>query len=140
MIGTYSLTTETKAIAETISNSIEDIKIEMSKHLEKITDDVYEGLVQKFQDNFAYDNEHNYLESIAYEVRQIMRDLLSGDLNQIKQLNIISEYTFDKLHLIRLKIWETCAKDIENCIISEQKKQIEELRNKVKMYINRNNY
>ena len=140
MIGTYSLTTDTKNIAETIANSIEDTKTEMAKSLKKITDDIYEGLVEKFQEHFAYDNEHNYLESIAYEVRQIIRDLLVGDLNQIKQLNIISEYTFDKLHLIRLKIWETCSKDIENCIISEQKKKIEELRHQVKMYQNRNNY
>jgi len=140
MIGTYSMTTETKAIAETIANAIERTKTEMSKELKKITDHIYEELVEKFNENFAYDNEHNYLESIAYEVRQIMRDLLVGDLNQIKQLNIISEYNFDKLHLIRLKIWETCSKDIENCIISEQKKNIEELKNQVQMYQNRNNY
>lgn len=140
MIGIYSMTTETKAIAETIENSIEDTKTEMAKSLKKITDDIYDGLVEKFQEHFSYDNEHNYLESIAHEVRQIMRDLLSGDLNQIKQLNIISEYTFDKLHLIRLKIWETCSKEIEDCIISEQKKKIEELRKEIKFHNTRSNY
>jgi hypothetical protein len=140
MIGTYSMTTDTKFIAEKISDAIESTKTEMSKELRKITDHIYDGLVEKFSDHFAYDNENNYLETIAYEVRQIMRNLLVGDINQIKQLNIISEYTFDRLHEIRLKIWETCSKEIESCIISEQNKKIEELRKQIQMYENRNNY
>jgi hypothetical protein len=140
MIGTYSMTTETKNIALKIEEAIEETKIEMSKKLNKITDEIYERLVTKFQDHFSYDNSQNYLESIAYEVRNIMRNLLCGDVNQIKQLNIVSEYTFDSLQEIRLKIWETCGNEIENCIISEQKKQIESLRREVKNFQDRFNY
>jgi len=140
MIGTYSMTTETKNIALKIGEAIESVKTEMEKDLKSITDDIYGNLVEKFNDHFSYDNENNYLESIAYEVRNIMRDLLAGDIDQIKNLDIVSEYTFDKLHCIRLKIWETCGKDIENCIISEHNKKIEELRKEIKYLKNRINY
>ncbi len=140
MIGTYSMTTETKNIAETIEKSIDSVKGDMSKKLKSITDDIYEDLRSKFDEYFSYDNSQNYLESISYEVRNIMRDLLAGDIEQIKNLNIVSEYTFDKLHFIRLKIWETCSKDIENCIITEQNKKIEELRKEIKYLKQRNDY
>jgi hypothetical protein len=83
-------------------------------------------------------NKYNYLLSIADEVRKIMTNLLAGDIDQIKELNIIDEYTFDRLHEIRLKIWETCGNQIENSIIFEQKKQIESLRKEIKFC--RNDY
>lgn len=140
MIGTYSMTTDTKNIADTIERAIYSVKEDMAKKLKGITDDIYEDLRAKFDEYFSYDNSQNYLESISHEVRNIMRDLLAGDIDQIKQLNIVSEYTFDKLHFIRLKIWETCSKDIENCIIKEQNKKIEEMRKEIKYLRQRNDY
>jgi hypothetical protein len=139
MIGSYSMTTETQQIAETIERAIEDTKTQMAPELKRITENIYQGLVESFNDYFSQDNSQNYLESIAHEVRNIMKNLLAGDLNEIKDLDILSEYTFDKLHEIRLKIWETCGNELEKCIISNQKKQIEQL-TKENEYLNNRSY
>lgn len=132
MIGTYSMSTETQAIADTIEKVIEDTKESMKPKLKKFSDEIFDALVNNYDCFFSMNNKDNYLLSISHEVRKIMTNLLAGDIDQIKQLNIIDEYTFDRLHEIRLKIWETCSKEIENSIIHEQKKQIESLRQEVK--------
>lgn len=140
MIGTYSLTLETKAIADLIENSIIESKNELAKHMEKFCNEVYDTLHNKIESHLAYDNAENFKLTIAYEVRNIMKNLLVGDLSQIKDLSILSEYTFDRLHEIRIKMWETCGEEIEKSIITEMHKQIIELKRQVENYRRRDNY
>ena len=137
MIHGSNLSEQTNEIGNIIERAADDAKKSLKKKLEDTVIDIYDELARRVDDNFSYDTCSWFKYSVAHEVKQIITGLLIGDMKTIKNLDIVSEYTFDRLHEVRMKIWETCSEGIEQSIIKEQKEQIEDLSKQVLYYRNR---
>jgi hypothetical protein len=132
MLG-HDLSEETKT---DIENQIDSAYLEIKgkKFIDKFIDDLKENFQDYVDSYLKYDSLENYKHRLAYEVHQVMTKLLLGDIEILEALRIPTEFTFDSLHEIRLKIWEICATDIENSIINAQLKEIEQLEKDIKFY------
>lgn len=134
MIHAAALSEETQKISNIIKNVIENSKENYKEQIKSFSDDIYANLMESIDSWFSYNCFDTYRENVAYEVRKIITALLAGEQETIKQLDIVSEYTFDKLHEIRMKIWKTCSFGIEESIIKQYQEKIDYLEKEVKFY------
>lgn len=132
MIMSHDLSEQTQQLSETIYKSADQALEKLSENfIKKISDKIYQELHDSFNCWFASNLEQNFLESVKYEVRGILSEFLSGNVDIMKKVNLLDEYTFDKLHEIRLAIWKAGSKEIEQSIISIQEKRIKDLQEKL---------
>jgi len=127
MIHSHQLSEETKKFASMLQDAGDKARSELEEDLKKVSDGIYDRMIEHLHQWFSYNLEESYRQHIAHEVRYILRELLNGNLEYIKNINLLSHYTFDNLHEIRLAIWRAAGQDIEHSIIHEQEKQIKEL-------------
>jgi hypothetical protein len=132
MIYAHQLTEETQKLANMIEEAAHYAKDKISTEvLKNLSDKLYDNMHEVFNEWFSYNLRDNFMLRVAYEVNHILRELLNGNLEVIKNINLISDYTFDNLHEIRLGIWKAAGQDIEGSIVREQQKQIDELKKRV---------
>ncbi len=137
MIHSSDLTDETKKFADLLEQAGDYARKEIEEDLKKISENIYERMYETFDIWFSQNIKDNFMQSVAHEVRSIMVNFLSGNLDTIKNCNLLSDFTFDNLHNIRLAIWKAAGTDIETSIISEQDKQIDRLKREIDMLRNR---
>lgn len=134
MIHSSDLSPEANRFADLLEQAGDHAKSEIKEDLNKIAENIYEKMYETMDLWFASNIRDNFLQTVAYEVSGIIRDLLSGNIDAIKKCYITSEYTFDNLHNIRLAIWKAAAVEVEYSIIKEQANQIAKLRMDVEHY------
>ena len=127
MIYSASLTEETQKFASLLAEAGDKARAEISEDLQKASNTIYENMMESLESWFSDHISENFKLQVAHEVRYLMRNLLSGNLEVIKDICLLSDYTFDNLHEIRLAIWRAAGQDVEGSIIRQQQKQIDEL-------------
>lgn len=113
-------------IAEFLSTTLKDSKI-----VKKFFDDLYCEFQSTLDNYIEGDQSCNYRIRVSQEITRVINGILSGNECIIKSLELDTEYTFDDLHNVRLKIWETCSNDIQNSIINAQNSEIKYLRDRI---------
>lgn len=127
MIYSSSLTEETQKFASLLEEAGDRARAEISEDLKKVSNTIYENMMENLESWFSDHIQENFKLQVAHEVRHLLSNLLNGNLEVIKDICLLSDYTFDNLHEIRLAIWRAAGQDVEGSIIREQKKQIDEL-------------
>lgn len=123
----------TEKISFAIYESIEKTREDFKKRTVKIAEDIQNELMLNIDCYLAENIQYLYEQNVKNEVRKVVTALLLGNDETIKKFNLDSKYTFDRLHEIRMKIWETCSTSIEGSIIEEQQNTIHLLRKKIKI-------
>jgi len=129
MIPSY-LSDTTKELTNSIGFFIEKT-INESKVTKNIFDSLHDSFQNSINDWVKLNTEDTINYHICYEVEKIIRELLLGNLDTINKLRINTEYTFNDLHKIRLKIAEVCGDDLKNILIKTQEKEIKELKEEI---------
>lgn len=126
---------------ENIKNELNDLFSSMEKSssdIEKKFKSLLEDFIQQSWNNFdeylQNDARYGYERWIRQTCNEIIEGLLSGETKWLKNQNIISEYNWEKIQKIRLKIWETAGGEIANSTIKALQDEVERLKKDVKHY------
>jgi hypothetical protein len=127
---------------ETVRTEIDDMfsSLEKSKNsIEKQFKNLLEDFISQSWNNFDYylttDARYNYESWIRKTCNDIVESLLSGETEWLKDQRIISEYGWEKLRKIRLKIWKEAGGEIANSTIAALLKENEELKRERDRYL-----
>lgn len=125
----------------TMIQSLEDAKEEIKKKYISILEDFNHEAFERFDYHIESGMQYGYERWIRQTCDEIVEGLLSGDTRWLKHQNIISEYSWDKLKMIRLAILKSSGGEIENCTIKSQQEEIEKLKKDLEFERKmRNNY
>lgn len=109
-------------------SSMEKSKSGIEKKFKCLLQEFVEESWNNFDDYLTTDARYRYEHWIRQTCDEIIESLLSGETRWLKDQHIISEYTWEKLQKVRLKIWETAGGEIANCTINALQKEIEYLK------------
>ncbi len=109
---------ETTKAVKIISDALDaavDLNREKIKSLvDGYADDFYQAVVESIYCDASFGIEQH----IRREVKNRITKIIKGDLDAIKDADILSEYSYGDIHAMRMKIWETCSESIEKHLIT----------------------
>lgn len=127
------LSEETRSEVAKISEKVlEDII--RSGVIEDFIKDLYDKIQKTIEAHLAVDTQVNLCRKISEEVDRVIKKLLIGDIEILKTLNLDTEYTFDSLDLIRLKIFEKFGDSISKTVVKDLQGKIGHLEKELKQY------
>ncbi len=125
-----NLTESQEKAVEVLTESFDRLTENMKEPIKKFTESINDRLVFYIEDYLS--------ENIKYIIRESINDnllaLLSGDMQSLKRMAVISEYNWTAIDDVRMKIWQECAPDIEKSLIKKLESDIERLKDRIKYY------
>ncbi len=123
---------EIDLLCESFVKSRSEIEEKFKSLIEDLLDKSWMNFYSFLEDDSAYCIDR----WIRERADSIVQGILNGETKWLKDQKIISEYTWDRIHLIRMAVLESCGDDITKKLINDlketiddQKKEIQQLRN-----------
>lgn len=135
MMAYYGILKEpTDKTLESMESVIEKSLDGMRPKVEKFLDDVRGNLWGDFESYLIADNMENIRLAISRECQTIIEAFLCGDIEILKQTMILSDYTYGRLHEVRMAIFKVCGDDLQKSIVEELEDKINRLKKDVEFY------
>jgi hypothetical protein len=121
------LSEETTREVKHIQESLVSARDTIEKKLRSVLDEFINETMVNFSNTVECDLNYNFTRWIRREVDKLMHGLLSGNMAYLKYSAIVSDYSFDKLQMIRKAIYDAAKDDILESALAEQAKTIQHL-------------
>ena len=122
-----------ETMESTLSKSFDDLVPQVDKFIDNVRDKIWSD----FENFLIADNLENIKLALSRECKTIIEGFLCGDEELLKETGILSDYSYGRLHEVRLVIFKACGSELQKIIINKLEAQVAALQKDVDFYRNR---
>ena len=122
-----------ETMESTLSKSFDDLVPQVDKFIDNVRDKIWSD----FENFLIADNLENIKLALSRECKTIIEGFLCGDEELLKETGILSDYSYGRLHEVRLAIFKACGSELQKIIINKLEAQVAALQKDVDFYRNR---